>query len=110
MRHALLVASHFEPGSALHDIALLHDVLEDDLATESELRKCGYSEYVIDTVVELTRAPAQTYADYIAGITSIDAIRVKLADIMENLARPLPKGSLASRYAKAYRVLSYRLE
>ena len=66
-------------------IAVLHDIVEDTPVSYAELRAHGMTERVIDGVRLLTKQRGQTHEEYLAGIkTSVDAIRVKLADLRHN--------------------------
>jgi len=104
VEHALKVAQHFEYGTDEHMIALLHDVIEDEQATESALR-ATYPARIVDTVVELTRVYEETYAEYIERLVSDEAIAVKIADVEENLARSSKYHSLHKRYHRALMAL-----
>lgn len=73
----------------LNAIAVLHDILEDTLATVDELRWHGMTNRVIDAVVTLTKVVDRnfTYAGYIEKIIqNEDARLVKIADIEHNLS------------------------
>lgn len=66
-------------------IALGHDVIEDTKVTYAELREAGISERVIKGIRALTKQPGQTYEEYKDGVfASIDAMRVKMADLRHN--------------------------
>lgn len=66
-------------------IALGHDVVEDTATTYRDLRDAGMSERVIDGIRALTKLPGQTYEEYKAGVfASVDAMRVKMADLRHN--------------------------
>jgi (p)ppGpp synthase/HD superfamily hydrolase len=73
------------PDEELQCIALLHDVIEDTKTTFAELREAGFSERVVNAVALLTKMPGQTYDEYKSGVfSSIDAMRVKKADLTHN--------------------------
>lgn len=75
-------------SAELQAAALLHDVIEDSDGrwTENDLRQAGIPDEVIEIVKALTNPPDGVYAEFIAGISyNPDAIRVKLADIEDNL-------------------------
>ncbi|MEV7675120.1 HD domain-containing protein [Streptomyces sp. NPDC088752] len=92
---------------------LLHDVLEDTDLTAADLRKSGIPEHVINTVMLVTRHPADMYSDTLRMIiSSHDATLVKIADNAHNShpdrAAQLPaekREKLAERYARAREVL-----
>jgi (p)ppGpp synthase/HD superfamily hydrolase len=66
-------------------MALGHDVIEDTKVTYAELREAGISERVIKGICALTKQPGQTYEEYKDGVfASIDAMRVKMADLRHN--------------------------
>ena len=98
-------------------VAWLHDLVEDcefDWA-EDRLRAAGFSEAVVQAVLRLTRgwhvlrdAP---YVDYISDIAASGdqlAIRVKLADLRDNM-RPSCPDSLRRRYEAAVHELQRSL-
>ena len=85
--------------------AHLHDVLEDTPLTMRELFGMGmelFSGILLDRV---TRRKGETYDQFILRIAASGerwAIRIKLADLADNMSRPLPGyESLLKRYAKA---------
>lgn len=66
-------------------IALGHDVIEDTRVTYRDLRDAGISERVINGIWRLTKQPGQTYDEYKEGVfASVDAMRVKAADLRHN--------------------------
>ncbi|MDB5903546.1 MAG: Metal dependent phosphohydrolase, region [Betaproteobacteria bacterium] len=69
--------------------ALLHDVVEDTPLTLADLRALGYSDEVLDLVDILTRRmPAgeshREYLERIVASGNAKALRVKLADVLDN--------------------------
>jgi (p)ppGpp synthase/HD superfamily hydrolase len=71
--------------------ALLHDVVEDTLVTMDDLRRMAYSEEVLDLVDLLTRRkPAgeshNQYVERIVQSRNVQALRVKLADVYDNMS------------------------
>jgi len=94
-------------GFYLKPIAWLHDVLEDTQVTESRLREC-FSKDIVDAVVALTRKQSETYFDFIMRVIRNDmAIKVKIADIEDNL-NTLPEGSLKDKYRLAKYILVHK--
>lgn len=84
------------------EVALLHDVLEDTQLTVDDLIGAGFSSDVIRAVRLLTRDPAVPYLDYIRALAASGnelAIRVKLADLTDNMSRP---GSLSAKLKQRY--------
>jgi len=66
-------------------IALGHDVIEDTSVTYADLRAAGITERVIEGIRVLTKLPGETYEDYKSReFTSVDAMRVKMADLRHN--------------------------
>ncbi len=66
-------------------IALLHDTLEDTETTYEELKK-EFGIEVAHSVLVLTKTENETYEEYIQRVkTNPDAVRVKIADIADNL-------------------------
>ncbi|HEX2827753.1 MAG TPA: HD domain-containing protein [Burkholderiales bacterium] len=79
--------------------ALLHDVVEDTPLTLEDLRALGYGEAVLELVDLLTRRMPQKeshreYLERIVASRNVKALRVKLADVIDNMnparSRELP--------------------
>ena len=71
--------------------ALLHDVVEDTHVTLENLREMGYSEEVLELVDLLTRRKPQgeshkAYLERIVASRNPKALRVKLADVYDNMS------------------------
>jgi len=69
-------------------VALLHDVMEDKGLTSEELKYLGFSDSTIKDVEVLTRVKPTEYKDYIDNIVShasANALKVKLADLKNNM-------------------------
>ena len=65
--------------------ALLHDVAEDTRITFQEMRESGITERVVEALKLLTKMPGQSYDEYKTGVlSSIDAMKVKKADLTDN--------------------------
>lgn len=87
--HPMRVALRLRHGTEAEQCAaLLHDVLEDSVVSEGDLREMGVSEEVISIVRELTKTPSDTsYIAYIQRLVesgNVSAMRVKLADLYDN--------------------------
>lgn len=109
---AEVIEAHTNPDSEWHEdgqvVALLHDVLED---TDYNIQPNTLTVPQYTALVALTKAPEQTYAEYIERICYCKytvAIIVKLADLWHNLQPErqdcLPRSeaaSLGERYLKA---------
>lgn len=100
-------------GEAARTAAVLHDVLEDTTLTVEDLLSSGIPRMVVDAVVALTHRPEDSYEEYIERVADNElAIKVKLADLADNLANnqrlPRTPGVVAriNRYERAMRRLS----
>lgn len=66
-------------------VALLHDVLEDTNTTVEDLRKEGFSEEIISTLILITYDKSENYFEYIKRVSVNEIARtVKLADLYHN--------------------------
>ena len=90
--HPLRVAMRLANCTAAErHAALLHDVVEDTHVTLQDLRQMGYGEDVIALVALLTRdrPGGESHRDYLRRMTmsrNAQALRVKLADLYDNLS------------------------
>lgn len=90
--------------------ALLHDVLEDSEYGTDDLRRLGFPETVVETVLLLTRQEDESYMAYIARLCICPTARkIKKADLEDNL-NVLRLGALrdedlhrVAKYHKAWR-------
>jgi len=100
--------------------ALLHDVIEDCPYTYDDLRARGYSEEVIEIVRLVSKDPRDqmTYQQWITAIAesgNLSALRVKLADLADNLspermkALPPQMKGIIKRYRLAWEIIASRL-
>lgn len=72
-------------GSALRQVALLHDLLEDTCWTASDLILAGFSPDVIRAIELLTRDSNETYCEYMVRLSQNKLAKAsKLADIQDN--------------------------
>jgi (p)ppGpp synthase/HD superfamily hydrolase len=103
------------PDAPARTVALLHDLLEDTDWDVAALRAEGFDTAIIDAVVTLTRCGDETYPAFIRRAQQNPlAVRVKIADLEDNLSRseqlaavdPERAASLAKRYRQAYRTLT----
>lgn len=70
----------------LMQIAILHDIVEDTLITFEDLQLLGFSSRVISALAVLTKDNTLTYEENIERVlTNIDACKVKLEDLKDNL-------------------------
>lgn len=102
--HVERVAGRVAPN--LKALAMLHDVIEDNVSyPESRLRQ-DLPDWLVDRVVILTRRPDEPYDDYIVRVAQDDATRtVKIADLSDNI-QDLKPGSLRDKYRLAARLLA----
>jgi (p)ppGpp synthase/HD superfamily hydrolase len=90
--HPLRVAMRLANCTAAErHAALLHDVVEDTPVTLQDLRDAGYREDVLALVALLTRDKpgGESHKDYIERLVTsrnAQALRVKLADLYDNLS------------------------
>ena len=110
--HPLRVAMRLmQCTAAERHAALLHDVVEDTAVTLQDLREMGYEEDVLALVDLLTRRKPQgeshnAYVERIVQSRNPQALRVKLADLYDNLSparsRSLPPEvrGMRHRFAK----------
>jgi (p)ppGpp synthase/HD superfamily hydrolase len=93
--------------SAERHAALLHDVVEDTSVTLDDLRKRAYSTEIVDLVDLLTRRLAEReshnqYMDRLVQSGNVQALRVKLADVYDNMSparsRNLPPADRGMRH------------
>jgi len=83
VEHLERVSQNFHDD--LKIVALLHDLLEDTDWTEQKL-SYYFRKTIVDKVVILTRVQGQSYEDYIQRVSkNQDAIKVKIADIEDNM-------------------------
>jgi (p)ppGpp synthase/HD superfamily hydrolase len=66
-------------------VAVLHDVVEDCEISLDDLRKEGFSEEVLSAIESVTKAPGESYEDFVERAAQNPIGRVvKLADLQEN--------------------------
>lgn len=93
-------------------VAALHDIIEDTDYTLNELRRLGYPSVVVEAVDRLTRRAGESYADYIERVAEDRlARRVKLADLVDNLAnnRGVESTAIEQERAERYEEAQARL-
>jgi (p)ppGpp synthase/HD superfamily hydrolase len=109
--HPMRVVEHFDEAPDFVKVAaLLHDTLEDTSLTPKALLAMGIDPRSLEILLLVTRRQNELYANFIKRIAASGnawAIKVKLADIADNLSRPLPPEleGLHRRYRKARAVL-----
>jgi len=113
--HPLRVANRLGvlyADETLKKAAVLHDVLEDTETTYRELLE-WFGIEVADTVQLVSRPDDRTYMEFIGDIVASDswrAIRLKLADIEDNLSDLPEDHGLRKRYERARSALTAALE
>lgn len=87
IKHPLRIMFSVGDDPELQQIAVLHDVLEDDPSiTVEHLRREGFSERVLDALITLTHVKGEDYNAYIERVSvNMDATRVKLLDLEDNM-------------------------
>jgi (p)ppGpp synthase/HD superfamily hydrolase len=111
--HTLRVAREFEVDTLQHQVALLHDVLEDaaDLVDADTLLDFGFDPDVVKAVELLTRPDDLTYFEYVhqvaeaEGLAGALAAAVKRADARDNLNRSLGQPNRQRRYQRVLLIL-----
>lgn len=66
-------------------VAWLHDIVEDTPVTIDDLIRDDYPTDIIEAVKQLTHQKGQPYIDYIDGIQSPIARKVKMVDLVHNM-------------------------
>ena len=83
--HVLRVMLAFDTETEMI-AGVLHDVVEDSGYSLADLKKTGFPDEIITALDCLTKRDSENYKDYIERIkTNPVAIRVKLADLEDNL-------------------------
>jgi (p)ppGpp synthase/HD superfamily hydrolase len=103
--HPIRVSNHrSQPQDKV--VALLHDLVEDGDSTLDEIR-VSFGTKIATAVAYISRRDNETYRAYIARLSgNAIAVRVKLADLCDNLHDlPLEKESLRRRYEAAQKFL-----
>jgi (p)ppGpp synthase/HD superfamily hydrolase len=91
--------------------ALGHDVLEDTVVTEKDLREAGMSERVITTILAVTKRDGESYDEYKQRVfASTDAMKVKKADLRHNSDIRRLKGVTEKDIARAAKYHTFYLE
>lgn len=106
--HPLRVSMRLAHCSAAErHAALLHDVVEDTAVTMQDLRELGYGDDVLELVDLLTRRKPDgeshnAYMERIVQSRNVKALRVKLADVYDNMSpartRSLPEHERGIRH------------
>jgi (p)ppGpp synthase/HD superfamily hydrolase len=99
MAVAMMVPDRLKP------LAILHDVMEDNVAYDEERLRTLLPDELVDKLLLLTKKPDEPYLDFILRAASDpDTLEVKLKDIEHN-SSDLPPGSLLDKYTLAKYIL-----
>ena len=98
--HPQDVSERLEGDYNAQVVAWLHDVLEDTSLSATDLSEAGIPADLVECVCLLTKTPQTTYEEYLDKIsTSPTATKVKIADMLSNLADKPTKKQIR-KYAK----------
>lgn len=102
IRHPCRVAASLARyGPSYEAAGLLHDVLEDTLYTAEDLAAMGVPADVIEAVQLVTRRDDETYREFVErtlASRNVMALRLKLADLHDNMRAGVPEGMKQKRY------------
>lgn len=100
-------------------VALLHDVLEQEILTERDLLDFGFPKEIVEIVVILTKKENESYDSYIERIMLSKnkiALRVKKADLVEHanekttsILDDKSRLNLINRYRNSYYLINEAL-
>lgn len=108
-----VAASLSQYGPEFEAAGWLHDVLEDTPMTAQDLLDDGIPAAVVDAVLLVTRNDGETYRDFIERTVSsgnIIALRLKLADLKDNMRPGVPEQMKKTRYVPAIAKIEYKLQ
>jgi (p)ppGpp synthase/HD superfamily hydrolase len=92
-------------------IALGHDLVEDTYVTSRQLLDLGFSDRVVDGILNLTKRKGQSYDDYKHQVmSSRDAMLVKLCDLRHNSDIRRLKGVTDKDVARVVKYHTFYLE
>lgn len=120
LNHLYYVSDRLEEVN-MKTVGLLHDLLEDTIITEKDLKKIGFSEEVIEALLLITKKENELYDEYIDRIlesNNMIAINVKAIDMENNMdlsriKNPTPKdlSRCENKYKPQYeRIINYLRE
>jgi len=105
VNHPMRVSAHFK-DKPLKIVAVLHDVLEDTPITSEDLLQAGFSKEIVTAIEALSKKDGETYLDFILRAADNPlALKVKLADIEDNLRDLSPKHKIRDKYLLARYIL-----
>ena len=92
-------------------IALGHDLIEDTYVTSRQLLDLGFSDRVVNGILNLTKRKGQSYDDYKRQVmSSRDAMLVKLCDLRHNSDIRRLKGVTEKDIARTVKYHQFYLE
>lgn len=82
-------------------LAVLHDTIEDSDLTIEELRRVGFSDFILEALALVTKKKGEDYFSYLGRLKKNPlALKVKCLDVENNLRKGCPS-DLQQRYEKA---------
>lgn len=82
----LIRVANWCPNEDAKIVGMLHDILEDTGVTVEMLKEQGFSNYIVDAIVALTRCENEDYETYIKRIADNPLARsVKICDLEDNM-------------------------
>lgn len=87
LEHLYYVSNHLEELD-MKTVGLLHDLLEDTIITEEDLKLIGFSDKVVNALSIITKDDNEAYEEYIDRIlesNNMIAINVKVVDMENNM-------------------------
>lgn len=120
LEHLYYVSNNLK-DSDMKVVGILHDLLEDTIITEEDLKDMGFSEKIIKAISIITKSDSEPYNEYIDKIlksNNVIAINVKAIDMRHNLdisriKNPTEKDleRIVKRYKPNYeRIMNYLKE
>ena len=87
LEHLYYVSNNLK-DSDMKVVGILHDLLEDTIITENDLKDMGFSQKIIKAISIITKSDSEPYNEYINKIlksNNVIAINVKAIDMRHNL-------------------------
>lgn len=107
IEHPRRVAENFRGDPEMYAIAILHDVLED--CPEVTFREVveAFGNRIAVGVIAMTRGEKESWNDYIFRVKQDPiAVRIKIADIQDNIARCVPTDKMHAKLPMYKKTLS----
>ena len=119
INHLYYVSNHLEEVN-MKTVGLLHDLLEDTIITEKDLRTIGFCDEIIESLLLITKKDDELYNEYIDRIlesNNMIAINVKAIDMENNMdlsriKNPTPRdfNRLENKYKPQYEKIIHYLK